>query len=346
MFAFSVLSAAGLQAWPKSSASKKKGDSSPLGEQKRSARFFLSGDFLYWRPDQGGMVYCLTTDEIVSLPFGLENKQQHQESRWGPGFRAGAGFIFPPSALDMSAYWTSFHHQASGSTSKSAIIGTQIFAPNDAFPVGGSAFGAGGAHSRWDLLFDVVELDFGYSARFKDRFVLRPYVGAAGARVDQKQTIKYKRFLDLNSSEFVTATIEQKNDFRGAGPKLGIDGDFCMGWGFGIMGNLSAALFYGWANNPVRFHFNGDSANYTMPSFEIKYDQHKLIPAAAAQAGLSWEKNFGRYFSIFLSASYEVQYFWGTWRNQSSAVQNLYISDAGFSNLMLQGWTGRIKLTF
>jgi len=315
------------------------------GEEEKYGSFFVSGEFLFLRPDQTGMTYCVTTDSLALL--GEKSQEESQESRWGPGFRIGAGFTFTNPSCDVSASWMSFHHKAHSSVSGPFIVGTQLLGPNNATPGGGSLADAGPARSQWNMLLDLVELDFAYMIRFQDRFSLRPYIGVTGGRIDQKQTIKYDQFRDLsNGGLLFDAEIQQKNHFHGAGPKLGMGGKFCMGYGLGVMGSVGASFLYGWENSPVKFHVIDDPAGFTFPIFKVKYHQRRMIPMVEARLGLSWNRQILRNFAIFLSAGYEVQYFWETWRNQNSNIQNVYIAQAGRGNLVLQGWTGEIKLAF
>lgn len=307
--------------------------------------FFLDGEFLYWRPDQAGMTYCLTTNDI-SFFLGSKNKEVHQESSWGPGFRVGAGYQFAKASCDLSTYWTRFHHSMHSSVSGPFIFGTQLLSPLGNLSIGGKGSDLGKARSKWRLNVDLVELDFGYRLLFKQRLLLHPYLAIEGGWIDQLQTIKYNHFLNEASDTIFNSTVKQKNDFSGVGPKLGMNGDFALGCGFGIMGNIAASFLYGFASNPVRVSVKGDPQGFPVSPMVVKYSQHRLIPIVQAQIGLDWKHKCFKNGSITLSIAYESQYFWGTWRNQDSLIQNVYISDGGYGNLMLQGGTGQLKLAF
>ncbi len=313
--------------------------------KKQHNAFVLSGDFLYWRPDQTGMTYCVTSNEFTDILIGSKNKEVHQTSHWGPGFRIGAGAKFIDAPCDLSFYWTRFHQTAHSSASAPVITGSQLLGLIT-FTIGGQDFGGGKAHSTWNLEMDQLELDLGYRLCFNERYLLRPYIGIAGGWIDQNQKIKYSQFLDTNSGVLFDSKIKQTNNFHGIGPKFGANGHLLIGAGFGIMGNLATSFFYGKAHNPVKSEIIDDPLGSPFTTVKTKYQQNRIVPIAQAQVGLTWGVKCADHFSIDLAALYEVQYFWGTWRNQNSTIQNIYVADAGYGNLMLQGGTFQLKLTF
>ncbi len=316
------------------------------GQKLDHNALFLDGEFLYWRPDQTAMTYCLVANETIT-PIGTKNKEVHQDSNWAPGFRVGAGYILAHTSCDISAYWTRFHHSMhSSSPSGPFIFGTQLLGVGGGLVLGGTGVDAGKAHSNWHLKMDLVELDFGYNLCFHERFLLHPYIGVEGGWVNQNRTVKYDHFFDTSSQIFFDSEIHHKNNFHGVGPKIGINTDFSLGAGFGLIGNFAAVFLCGKANNPVKYEIEGDESSFPLPKTVVKYKQNRLVPALQAQLGLNWRWRLACHFTFTLGAMYEVQYFIGTWRNQNSGIQNLYIADAGYGNLMLQGLTAQGKLTF
>ena len=307
---------------------------------------FVTGEYLYWKPSQGGMPYALSVSSVNGIPLGAENTEIHQESKWGSGFRIDAGVNMPEASTDLSVSWTHFHHTAHSFNDDPFILGTQLLGPNNSFTLGGSGSGAGPAASKWNLRLDSVEFNLGYHLISGQRYMLRPYIGVAGTRLNQTQTITYTNFLDTGNAVFLNATIIQKNQFHGFGPKLGIQGDWILGNGFGLMGNLATTFYYGESKNPVEAHVLNDPIGFPLSDYVVHYEKHRVIPAFQGQVGVTWSLVTTNTLSVELSALYEVQYFVGTWRNQSSQIQNLYISDAGFENLMLNGFTGQLTISF
>ena len=325
-----------------------------FSQEKEETRFFVDGEFLYWKPDQTGMTYCLVSNVLSSAVLGSNNQDKQQHTNWNAGFRVGSGVRVAKVHCDLAAYWTHFSHTMNGSTSTdNFILGTQLFL-GSSIPIGGGGvaqlnpggIAAGPARSQWKLHVNLIECDFGYQICFNNRFSLHPYLGIKGGWVNQEQIIHYDRFFDLNTQIFFDSTMILKNNFKGLGPQLGLDGDFIFGRGFGLMGNLSAALLCGSSHNPAAFHVENDPLSFPFSDFSINYQKSRLIPVVQSQIGFNWGKECFQHFVFYLNVSYEVQYFWSTWRNQTSVIQNLAIPDAGYGNLMLHGVTGQVQLAF
>ncbi len=325
-----------------------------FSQEKEATRVFFDGELLYWKPDQTGMSYCLVSDMLTSSVLGKKNQDRQQHTDWNAGFRIGSGVRVAKVHCDLSTYWTHFSHTMHGSTStNNFILGTQLFL-GSFVPIGGGGVaqidpggrGAGPAHSQWKLHVNLIECDFGYQICFDKRFSLHPYLGIKGGWIDQEQTVHYDQFFDSNNQIFFDSAITLKNNFKGIGPQLGMDGDFIFGHGFGLMGNLSAALLYGSSDNPVTFHVENNPLSFPFSDFSVNYQKDRLIPAVQSQIGLNWGKECFQHFIFYLNAAYEVQYFWNTWRNQGSAIQSIAVPDAGYGNLMLHGFTGQVQLAF
>lgn len=300
-----------------------------------------------------GMTYCLL-EETSTFSFVLapENEDRQQRGGWGLGFRVGAGLDIEPLCVDIAGYWTRFHHTMHSATQTDHfILGTQVFFGGD-FALGGGALAGilgtpgGPAFSRWQIHLDLAEIDFGYWIRSSRWFSLRPYLGLEGGWINQKQIVQYNQFLATGSNVFFDATITQINNFKGVGPVLGLDGLFSVGCGFGLLGKLAACFLYGRSHNPASLHIDSGATPPPLFDTSILYEQHRLMPALRSQVGFNWEKRLAKYCSLFLNAAYEVQYFWETWRNQNSFIQSIALTDAGYGDLMLHGFTGQVRVSF
>lgn len=343
--------------FPQENREEKNLDSIFLGEPPPSppkeTRFFLDGEFLYWKPDQTGMTYCLLEEtNTFNFLFAPTNREQQQQADWGIGFRVGAGIDMDMVHADIAGYWTHFQHTMHSITrTDDFIFGTQIFFGNG-FSLGGGGLErlvgtpGGPARSHWQFQLDLAEIDFGYWICFNKWFSLHPYLGVEGGWIDQKQIIHYDQFFDTTINTFFNAVITQKNHFEGVGPACGLDGTFHFGSGFGLIGKLAACFLYGSSHSPVDLHISGNSSFSSLPDLSVHYAQHRLMPSVRSQVGFNWEKRSQKRLSLFFSAAYEIQYFWETWRNQNSFIQNIAISDSGYGDLAIHGFTGQVQVSF
>lgn len=303
---------------------------------------FFIGGFLLWRPNQPGMAFCYVTEE--QNLFSPNMLIAEQGSDWSTGFRVGTGYFLKSTPFDLTFFWTAFNHTSLSQVSGPFIIGTQMLNPGGNFPVGGSLANLGGASSRWILKTDFVELVLGYRQQFDGRFTFHPYFGGEWGWINQLQKISYINFNAGNPENF-NAFIKSKNAFKGIGPKVGMDGRLSIVGGFAVFSDLSVSLLYGRTHNPTSLVLNGETAGFGFPDLLFEYSQRKrVIPKAAIKVGIDGKWCFKECAWLAISAAYEAQYIWGVWRNQNSPTQNIFIPEAGYSNLSLSGLTADARM--
>lgn len=307
-------------------------------------------EFIYWQPDQAGMNYCFVSNTAGAF-IGASNKEAVQKGDWTPGFRLGAGYQLGESQCDAFVYWTRFH-----SSSCSSVNGEMIFArPLLGAPqiggealvaAGGRGAGTGAIHSHWHLEIDLIELDLGYRIHFHDRVVLRPYVGVEGGWIHQRQAIKFDDFLLETPSPLIfDAEAVNKSHFHGVGPKIGLNGDCMIGWGFGVLGRCSVTGLCGRAKYPVMVNLEEDPLAL-FPRVRVKERRNLVLPWLQGLVGIDWRFPVFESGELYVMAGYEVSYGWGTWKQQPSLQQDLIGGNSAYSNLSLQGLTVQAQLSF
>jgi len=297
-------------------------------------------EYLYWQASQSGMTYgiAIESESILDNPTEL-----HQSFDWGSGFRIGVGYNLPCSNYETRFSWTRFHNNVTTSTSSPVIIGTEVAGIFD-FIVGGDAVGGGPAISSWNLSFDMLDWDFGINLCLSDGFNIYPYIGIKGGWIDQSQNISYVNFLFADSETAINALVIEKNNFSGIGPKTGFTSSYALGKGFSIAQEFSFAFLYGSFNTPTDTTVDAiDGEEIFTTTFINAVD--KLVPATQLLLGMNWSTCYCNSV-ISLGVAYEFQYFWNTWRNQNSFIQNIYVTDAGYDDLTLQGITARLQIEF
>lgn len=310
----------------------------------------VSVEFIYWRPDQAGMNYCFVSNEPDEL-IGSKNRGVEQKGDWTPGFRLGAGYQFGESQCDAFAYWTRFHSSACNRVEGELILATPLLgAPlkgdQTLVAVGGRGPDTGSVHSHWHLQMDLIEVDLGYRIHFQDRLVLRPYVGVEGGWIHQRQAIKFDDFLsEAPPSVIFDAEVVNKSHFHGVGPKVGLNGDCTLGWGFGLLGRFAATGLCGRASYPVRINLE-DDPQALFPHVRVKEGRRPVVPLLQGLVGLDWRYPVMEKGELYFMAGYEVLYFWGMWRQQGSLEQEILGGGSAYSNLSLQGLTVQAQFSF
>lgn len=228
---------------------------------------FVSADLLYWRAFEGGIDTCIpgdfsntvTRDGRVITRFS--GRTRNPNFKWNPGFRIGAGYEFACSKWDVEAIWTHFN-----SHSHSEEI-------------------------RWKINLDVVDVIAGYRCDTNCCFVLIPFAGLRGARIDQSlRTGDFDESISFSlANNRVLSDNRNKQDFLGLGPIFGLAGDLDIGCGLSVYASASVSWLYGRFN--VRLH----DSQETFDTANICNERRRLdanLAGADAAIGIRWRQCF------------------------------------------------------
>ncbi|MGE3954785.1 MAG: Lpg1974 family pore-forming outer membrane protein [Parachlamydiales bacterium] len=298
------------------------------------------GDYLYWHAIQTNMAYGVAVDDINTFSdLNVLNQKCDIQS----AFRVGLGW--KPSCVCWEATfdYTRYHNTVTGSTFEPVIIASQLLAPNLGFIVGGDDLG-GPAISKWRLNLDMFDLNFALPLCFCCSCRVSPYIGLRGGIIHQNQRISYVDFVDTNTAARVNATVNQRNNFSGVGPKAGFSALYPILCGISLTGDLALSAAYGefdWMDQSI-IAVQGDGVVFGTTS---KSKLSRFVPMLQALIGLDWRRCWCGY-TLSIAAGYEVQYYWNTWRTQNSIIQSFYVSNVGFGDLALHGLTLRFGIGY
>lgn len=198
--------------------------------------FFLEADVLYLRAFEGGLFDACdqteTTDSTVNglVVSRLEGKSNSSNFRWNWGFRVGAGYEFANSCSGVGVYWTHFNSHKHGDHNEKN-------------------------NRQWKIDFDAVDILWGYRSHLSSCVVLTPYVGVKYANINQRLHTNFVSTATNITDPAVVHTRSRgfvKEEFWGVGPEIGIEGDFGIGGGLSLYGNIALSTLYG------RFHVESD----------------------------------------------------------------------------------------
>jgi len=133
---------------------------------------FVSADLLYWRAFQGGLDNCFPIENIDYVSSGgnvvskFKGEGKDPDFDWQAGFRVGLGYEFG-NGWDVGVFWTHFHSNSKENE------GDQL-------------------RLRWKLDFEVLDIVAGRAFDVGSCFVVRPFVGLRGARIEQKVRLNSK----------------------------------------------------------------------------------------------------------------------------------------------------------
>lgn len=283
------------------------------GFQAPRGHVYVTGEWLFWRTREEGIEFAPTK----TIHFDYES-----------GFRVGLGVHLPYDKWDIYVNYTNFNPAHSGNAEG-------FFYPLWLF----EAAAVTHAQAHWKISFQTVDVEIGRAYYIARTLVFRPFFGLKGAWIDQHGHAHYQGgFIPVG------ATFETKltNDFKGAGPLIGIESNWGLGYGFSLFGDAATALVIG--------QFENKQEQKQLDGFEpidLHTHLHLVSPMVQLVTGVAWDLNFHkRMCHVGLSAGFEAQYWWS--QNQTelftSTIQPIYVREKG--NLSFYGLTLRGRFDF
>ncbi|MBF8262473.1 MAG: mOMP-like family protein [Parachlamydiales bacterium] len=300
-------------------------------------RVALSGEFLYWKPMEGGTEFALPTHPSTSSGMIPGSTSPHYVSfQWEPGFRVGAKYFLPDKQ------WSFFLSAANLTSSVSSHLSGMLFPLYSVQPLMEGGAGlidfATSADSHWKLNYWVFDLRWNYERPFCNNFLFIPFAGLKGALIHQHFHNFYNG-VNLQGGGIENYSIYTRNNCNSVGLQGGLHGEWVLGSGFRLLGDCSLALVYGW------FHVDQNQSGQAGYSNTVDFssDFQRLLPAADLFAGFSWGRFFDRKCKhVEVHAGYQAQYWWR--QNQSprfidssSPYYLLASEDLGLQGLTLGG---------
>ncbi len=284
--------------------------------------FFARADFLYWRADESGLEYALTSTPNQSA-YTVKGKMVGPSAKWDPGFRVGVGYTFSSQDYwDLSALWT--HFQTRQAVSKAFDVSfTQGFNGTALIPYWGATIlgaYADQASAKWNLYYNIYDLDLGRNYFVSKTVSVHPFVGIRGATIDQKYHAKYHVLLSDAPISEADTSFQATTDFWGVGAHIGSQLQWRMTRSFSFVGNVGGSLLYG--NFKIKEKILalvafGNPITRTLP---ITLDEHITTGAFNIEAlvGFQWEKFFyNNKYRLAITAGYE----WSEWFSQNRLIK-------------------------
>ncbi len=188
--------------------------------------FNIYGELLYWTPSLRGLQSAFGNTSIATVAntptfttTTITESDVKPHSKWSPGWRVGADFVFG-CCLDLAADWTHFDGHASHKS--------------------------GGQHGRWNIKYDVIDLTLGSFWYTSPCFYFKPFIGVRGAIIHQTLTSHLETLVTSSAGSNITLTdMNDKENFWGVGPELGIEANWCIGWNLSLYAMFDVVTYYG-----------------------------------------------------------------------------------------------------
>ncbi len=314
------------------------------------ADLFFTADWLIWQGHENGLGYAVKTKEVQSLETALYNSStKNLHFDWDFGFRLGLGYNLPHDGWDLSAGWTWFHNNASGSAYpySGVLFSANPFEPQEDEVTGGYE----SVTSNLSIKLNMIDLDLGREFFVSKWMTLRPFMGLRTAWVRQHLNTDSIGPLPLTGSNVTTDSINSsdKSNYWGLGLRAGLGTQWGVGHGISFYGNAAASLLNGFFKTS-----NYDYSNYidgTHNDSVTNTNSFRVGRVIAEFAmGLRWDTMFADDRAHFgIQAGWEQLMFFG--QNQFQHFYGTEFANAGsyFANqgdLTFQGWTLAIRFDF
>jgi Legionella pneumophila major outer membrane protein precursor len=201
--------------------------------------FEVSGSLLYLQPGAGDLEYGTL---ISPLPIATPNwSNQSLTPKFSPTFRVGARYM-PTTSDDFEVNWTHLNTTATASflAGPTQMVGPPyLIGPESAL----YAIGQGAVKSA----YDAANLDGGHTFCVECPFQLRAFGGVEFVRIGQNLSGLFQSTDGTASSGYTTNSL-----FTGAGPRLGIKGQYNLG-AVQLIGEFAGAGLIGTSQSRINF---------------------------------------------------------------------------------------------
>lgn len=211
-----------------------------VGPRRANApRFEISGSASFLQPGAGNLEYGTLTNPLPVVTPHWRN--QSLKPTFTPSFSFGARYMGDESR-DIQLNWTHLRNTATDSffASPTEMVGPPyLIGPESALYKNGSG--------SVKTAFDVVNLDAGYTFCAECSFQMRAFGGVSAARIGQNLSGLFASPGGAASSGYTVNSL-----FTGAGPRVGIKGQFGIG-DFQFIGEMAGAVLIGTAQSGMDF---------------------------------------------------------------------------------------------
>ena len=207
------------------------------------ADVFITANFIWWKANQDGLRYAASgfggataaADPFAGVSTG---KDKSVGESWEPGFKVGLGLNLSHDGWDLFAQYTWLN--ASNTNSIRSNSDGLVPNYNGNIPSTASITEASG---KWDLHFNVIDVELGRNFYLSQFLTMRPFIGFKGTWQDQDTRFNYRGTGFQIDGVPTPATgpykIRNTVDVWGIGFRGGLNLAYYMAKSWSIFGNLA-----------------------------------------------------------------------------------------------------------
>ena len=271
--------------------------------------FKVGVDALYLQPTNSDLIYATNRNSFNNGTFPLNPPGDNTFDRnlsvdpgYDWGFYAQVGYLFPCTGNDLTVGYTYLHSHGTASavapgadglgfSGSPAIIVSPLSQLITTFLGDAILFATAQSKAKFDL--DAVDLEGGQ--RFTTgAYDMRMFAGLRYAKIDHSLQTFAQVPLGAPLGFRVNALDDSQifqSQFKGIGPRIGVDGRYCLNGGFGIDANLSTVLLIGRvdSNYSAQNNFIDDDGVVTTTNFAVANgSETRVVPVLEAKLGVDY----------------------------------------------------------
>jgi hypothetical protein len=213
--------------------------SPPVAQRSAAPHFEISGSLLFLQPGAGNLEYATL---VSPLPVPTPNwANQALSPNFAPAFSVGGRYM-PNESNDIELNWTHLNTTANASV---AATPAQMVGPP--YEIGPASAVFSNAQGRVNFAYDAVNLDAGHTFCADCAFQLRAFGGVEVARIGQTVAGSFESADGLTTASNTTTSL-----FTGAGPRLGVKGQYDFG-NLQFVGEVAGAGLIGTMQSRINF---------------------------------------------------------------------------------------------
>jgi hypothetical protein len=296
---------ASLYAWNSTTSEVTAPVSFPLNSDQQ---WYTKESYLFWKPFQADIDYGAksnVTESFIPPPnlmdiINTDVKTKKPKFDWNSGVRIAVGrYLSNHDSWDISLIGTYFYGDGSD---KSHVIPegenafSPLFFPQDLFE---EFIAPTSNRVSWHLNYYTTDLVFGREFPMTPHLTVHPYFGIRAGFIYQDYLNRGDgTFIDQPDGEieFVQYRNHLKNNFWGAGPRVGADFAFQIDSHWSILGNFAAAFL--WGQTSVKEKLVADeiltliglSVTDTPLSFRLRDKDQVVRTNLEGSFGFGWEQ--------------------------------------------------------
>ncbi|NGX38105.1 MAG: hypothetical protein K1000chlam2_01276 [Chlamydiae bacterium] len=310
----------------------------------------ITADFIYWTAREDHLGFALK-ESIQTQPDGQITQTDrgrviHPDWNFEPGFKIGVGYLYDHDGWDIQATYTWLRVRNTKNSVSIDDLNTERILEVGGFGVFAGLSDVTEASGRWQLDFNVVDLELGRNFFISRYLKLHPHFGLKGTWQDQDYQVDALGVAQEFQVQDNRATSENKHhlEYWGIGILAGLDTTWHFNRCTSFLGNIRVSAL--WErfevdNKSTRALLVPQVGNSPVTILYAENDFRTIKPVLELFLGLRWETWFccdGYHFSI--EGGWEEQW----WSDQNQFFEPTINSREG--DLNLQGFTVKMRLDF